>query len=48
MPCFKCNSTEHFEQTGLQQSSQVIFDGLSKPNAWPHNLKIIETLESIK
>lgn len=30
---------EHLEHTGLRQSSQITFDGPSRPNAEPHNLR---------
>lgn len=39
VPFFKCSSIEHFEQTGFWQSSQIIFEGPSKPKPWPHNLQ---------
>lgn len=38
---FELNSIEHFEQTGLQQSSQISFEGPSMPKAWPHSLQWI-------
>lgn len=39
VPCLTCSSIEHFEQTGLRQSWQMIFDGLNNPNPWPQSLK---------